>query len=101
MSLALDLNSLAVLRWFVDSKNSGEMQSKVIGGKMFHLVEYKHIIEDYPILHLEKRFLARGPISKLVNAEVLDYKLAKSGGTFTYFSAGKNYSRLVRSSIND
>ena len=50
----LDVNDLAILRWYIDFKESGYMNKRVIGGKEFYLVIYEYILEDLPILGMKK-----------------------------------------------
>ena len=41
--LGLDINNLAILRWYIDFKESGYM-NKVIDGKEFYLVIYEYVL---------------------------------------------------------
>ena len=52
--LGLDVNDLAILRWYIDFKESGYMNKKVIDGKEFYLVIYEYVLEDLPILGMKK-----------------------------------------------
>lgn len=42
--LDLDVNDLAIRRWYIDFKESGYMNKKVIDGKKFYLVIYKYVL---------------------------------------------------------
>ena len=52
--LGLDINDLAILRWYIDFKESGYMNKKVIDGKEFYLVIYEYVLLDLPILGMKK-----------------------------------------------
>ena len=52
--LGLDINDLAILRWYIDFKESGYMNKKVIDGKEFYLVIYEYVLQDLPILGMKK-----------------------------------------------
>ena len=58
--LGLDVNDLAILRWFIDFKESGYMNKKVIDGKEFYLVIYEYVLEDLPILYMKKMLFIEG-----------------------------------------
>ena len=58
--LGLDVNDLAILRWFIDFKESGYMNKKVIDGKEFYLVIYDYVLEDLPILYMKKMLFIEG-----------------------------------------
>ena len=53
-NLGLDINDLAILRWYIDFKESGYMNKKVIDGKEFYLVIYEYVLLDLPILGMKK-----------------------------------------------
>lgn len=56
--LGLDILDLAILRWFIDFKNSGTMKVKRLQGENYYWISYKAISEDLHILHLKKmRFI--------------------------------------------
>lgn len=52
--LGLDVNEQAILRWYIDFKESGYMNKKVIDGKKFYLVIYEYVLQDLPILGMKK-----------------------------------------------
>lgn len=52
--LGLDVNEQAILRWYIDFKESGYMNKKVIDGKKFYLVIYEYVLQDLPILYMKK-----------------------------------------------
>ncbi|MFR4670462.1 MAG: hypothetical protein ACLT69_11550 [Intestinibacter bartlettii] len=50
----LDLNDLAILRWFVDFKESSNMRSMKIDGDVYYWVFYEKISEELFIIKLQK-----------------------------------------------
>ena len=52
--LGLDINDLAILRWYIDFKESGYMNKKVIDGKEFYLVIYEYVLLDLTFLGMKK-----------------------------------------------
>ena len=52
--LDLDVNDLAILRWYIDFNESVYMNKKVIDGKEFYLVIYEYVLLDLPILGMKK-----------------------------------------------
>ena len=50
----LDLNDLAILRWFVDFKESGNMRSMEIDRNVYYWVLYEKILEELFIIKLQK-----------------------------------------------
>lgn len=50
----LDLNDLAILRWFVDFKESGNMRSMEIDRNVYYWVLYEKIPEELFIIKLQK-----------------------------------------------
>lgn len=71
------------------------MQSRIINGEPYYLVNYQSILDDLPILNMEKRSLSRGPFEKLIRSGVLQRKIVKDKGTYSYYAVGENYEKLV------
>ena len=92
--LGLDINDLAILRWYIDFKESGYMNKKVIGGKEFYLVIYEYVLEDLPILYMKKDAVYRR-FKKMCDKKILERRTINEGGKFPYFAIGKNYAKLV------
>lgn len=88
----LDCTDLVILRWFVDFYP--KMKKMVIDNKEYVWLSYQKLIEDLPIIDISKRTLA-SRLQKLVEFEILDYKFIKENGSFTLFSFGSNYEKLI------
>jgi uncharacterized phage protein (TIGR02220 family) len=54
VGLRLDAIDLILLRWLADFSNTGKMQAFVMEGKPFYWVKYSKIIQDFPILGIQK-----------------------------------------------
>ena len=93
-TIRIDCTDLIILRWLVDFFPS--MTKKVIDGKEYAWLTHKKLLEDLPLLNIEKR-AAMERMQKLVELEILEYRLVQKGGTFSYFAFGKNYINLVQS----
>lgn len=90
----IDCTDLVILRWFVDFYPN--MKKIEVDGKQYAWLTHKKLQQDLPIIDISKRsFIDR--MQKLVDFEILDYKLLKEGGTFSLYGFGKNYNNLVSS----
>lgn len=92
--LGLDINDLAILRWYIDFKESGYMNKKVIDGKEFYLVIYEYVLEDLPILSMKKDAVYRR-FKKMCDKKILERRTINDCGRFPYFAIGENYAKLV------
>ena len=92
--LGLDINDLAILRWYIDFNESGYMNKKVIDGKEFYLVIYEYVLEDLPILCMKKDAVYRS-FKKMCDKKILERHTINEGGKFPYFAIGENYAKLV------
>ena len=92
--LGLDINDLAILRWYIDFNESGYMNKKVIDGKEFYLVIYEYVLEDLPILCMKKDAVYRR-FKKMCDKKILERRTINEGGKFPYFAIGENYAELV------
>lgn len=91
-TIKIDCTDLVILRWFVDFYPKMEKRNEE--GVEYAWVSYNKIIEDLPIIDISKRALSER-LQKLVEFGILKYKLIKKGGTFTYYTFGDNYIKLV------
>lgn len=90
----IDCTDLVILRWFVDFYPN--MKKIEVDGKQYAWLTHSKLLKDLPIIDISKRsFIDR--MQKLVEFEILDYKLLKEGGTFSLYGFGKNYINLVQS----
>ncbi|MDZ4991565.1 hypothetical protein GNF80_01070 [Clostridium perfringens] len=71
------------------------MLKREIDGEFLYWMQYEKCLENIPILGIKSKDALRRRLKKLVNAEVLVFKLLKSGGTYTFYGIGKKYEELV------
>ena len=90
----IDCIDLAILRWFVDFYPN--MKKLTVDGVQYACLTHKKLIEDLPLIDINKRaFMDR--MQKLVDFNILTYRLLKEGGTYSLYGFGENYANLVRS----
>ena len=94
ISMGLDDRDLAILRWFVDFKDSGSMSKKIIDEELYYWVEYDKIVEEYPIFKFKKDTVYRR-LKAMCKKEVLIHKTLKQGGVWSYYNLGKRYIDLI------
>ena len=92
----LDLNDLAILRWFVDFKESGNMRSMEIDGDVYYWVFYEKISEELFIIKLQKSAIYKR-LKKMCDCNILKKKTVSCGGNYSYFALGENYEELIKS----
>ena len=92
----IDCTDLVILRWFVDFQATGRMEFVDIGKDRFFWVNYKALLDDMPILSISKRALY-DRLQKMVKFGLLKHHHHKTGGNFSYYCAGQNYSNLLAS----
>ena len=92
----LDLNDLAILRWFVDFKESGNMRSMKIDGDVYYWVFYEKISEELFIIKLQKSAIYKR-LKKMCDCDILKKKTVSCGGNYSYFALGENYQELIKS----
>ncbi len=92
----LDLNDLAILRWFVDFKESGNMRSMEIDRNVYYWVLYEKISEELFIIKLQKSAIYKR-LKKMCDCDILKKKTVSCGGNYSYFALGENYQELIKS----
>lgn len=92
----LDLNDLAILRWFVDFKESGNMSSMEIDGDVYYWVFCEKISEELFIIKLQKSAIYKR-LKKMCDCDILKKKTVSCGGNYSYFALGENYEELIKS----
>ena len=89
----IDCTDLVILRWFVDFYPN--MKKIEVDGRQYAWLTHKKLQNDLPLVDINKRsFIDR--MQKLVDFEILDYQLLKEGGTFSLYTFGKNYVKLIQ-----
>ena len=59
LDLELDGTDAIILRWFVDFKNTGKMEKKIIDNTEYFWIKYSYIIEQLPILGIKQGMLQK------------------------------------------
>lgn len=92
VEIKIDCTDLVILRWFVDFYP--KMKKMIIDGKEYAWLTHKKLIEDLPLIDISKNaFIER--MQKLVEFNILDYQFIKEGGTFSLYTFGDNYNKLI------
>lgn len=97
IELGLDDKDLAILRYFIDFKDSGSMTIKIIDDKPYYWLKYETLLAELPILGIKSKDVLRRRLKTLVDAGVLDFELVKKGGSFSFYGVGKRYKELIAS----
>lgn len=100
MELKLDMKDLAILRYFVDFRETGKMKAEVVGGKSYYWVNYNSMVEEMPYLELGKRAVMTRML-KLRDLGILMHYTKKEGGTFSFFAMGPKYIELISTTAVD
>lgn len=90
----IDCIDLTILSWFVDFKESGKMKFVEVKGKRYYWVSYDKLLDDLPILGINKRALY-DRFQKLVKFGLLSHYNIRSGGSYSYYAVGTNYYNLL------
>lgn len=96
MELGLDLVDTAILRYFIDYKNTDMMVSEVVEDKVYYWVDYDNVLKELPMLGLQRRAIMKR-FFKLRDAKVLTHYTKKSGGTYSFFGINERYLELITS----
>lgn len=91
----LDLVDAAILRYFIDFKDSGKMVLEIHNEKPFYWVKYEALIDDNPIINIKSNDAIRKRFKKLCDAEILDHFHKKKGGSYSFYAVGENYKYLI------
>ena len=94
MELDMDLQDCLIVRWFIDFKDTDKMYSEIAENDKFYWIKYESLLKDIPILKIEKVTLGRR-LKKLSEKGILKQYIKKQGGTYTLYTIGKEYTRLV------
>jgi hypothetical protein len=99
MELNLDMKDVAILRYFVDFKDTGRMHFEIIEGKKYYWVNYRTMEEEMPYLGLGKKAIMTRML-RLRDLCILVHYTKKEGGTFSFFALGSKYIELVNKNTN-
>lgn len=92
----IDCTDLVILRWFVDFYPN--MKKVEVEGKQYAWLTHKKLLDDLPLIDISRKaFVER--MQKLVDFDILTYKLVKEGGTFSLYGFGDNYQNLINEGV--
>lgn len=95
LEYGLDLKDAALLRYFVDFKDTNSMSMIVVDNKAYYWLKYEALKEDLPILGINSNVVLRRRLKKLEECGVLEHYHKLEGGSFSYYAIGKNYKSLL------
>lgn len=94
VEIKVDCTDLIILRWLVDFFPSTKKMD--IDGVQYAWITHNKLCEELPIVDISKRAFSER-LQKLVEFDILEYKLLKENGTFSLYRFGKNYKNLISS----
>ncbi len=94
IKMELDDKDLAILRWFIDFKDSKKITKKIFDDEVFYWVKYEAVIEEYPIFKFKKDTVYRR-LKGLANKGILKHRTLKQGGVWSYYTLGNKYIELI------
>ncbi|WP_300380130.1 hypothetical protein [Clostridium sp.] len=94
MELNLDMKDIAILRYFVDFRETGRMNYETVEGEKYYWINYKSIEEEMPHLALGKRAIMLRML-KLRDLGILNHYTKKEGGTYSFYNLGPRYNELI------
>ena len=97
----LDLVDAAILRYFIDFKDSGKMVLEMHKGKTFYWVKYANILEENPIFNINTKDTLRKRFKKLTDTSILIHYHKKVGGSYSFYGIGENYEKLISEPTTD
>ncbi len=93
-------DELLILRWFANFFPSDKMIKYSINDEIYGVVKYQAILDDYPILDINKESIKR-IFDNLVDFKILKHETVKKfSGTYAVYATGENYNRLIEKSAN-
>lgn len=100
IEFGLDLKDAALLRYFVDFKDTNSMSMIIVDNKPYYWVKYDHLKEDLPILGINSNAVLRRRLKKLEDCKVLEHYHKLEGGSFSYYGIGANYKALLEEEVS-
>jgi hypothetical protein len=97
VEIKLDVTDLLILQDIADFMNRNKVIKHTIDDKIYFSMQYQTILEDLPILTIQKQALA-DRIDKMSILGLLEKKVIKNQcGTFTAFRLGEQYENILYS----
>lgn len=96
--VAIDLIDLGILSIIADMSNRASIKKVLLDDGQYSWISYNSILEDLPIINIEKKQLSRR-IAKLQSFDLVKcvVERQKGIGTFTYIRVGKKYEDITYS----
>lgn len=96
--VAIDLIDLGILSIIADMSNRASIKKVMLEDGQYSWISYNSILEDLPIINIEKKQLSRR-IAKLQSFDLVKcvVERQKGIGTFTYIRVGKKYEDITYS----
>lgn len=98
--IGLDDKDLAILRWFVDFKDSNKIKKKLFDGEIFYWVKYEAVIEEYPIFKFKKDTVYRR-LKAMSDKNILKHRTLKQGGVWSFYTIGDRYIELISDELKE
>lgn len=100
IDIGLDDKDLAILRWFVDFKDSNKIKKKLFDGEIFYWVKYEAVIEEYPIFKFKKDTIYRR-LKAMSDKNILKHRTLKQGGVWSFYTIGDRYIELISDELKE
>lgn len=81
----LDSVDAVILRWFADFYHGSRMKVLQHDGKEYRWLQYQHVIDELPICGISDRDAMANRFRKYVRCGLMELKVWKVCGVFTYF----------------
>ena len=95
IEFGLDLKDAALLRYFVDFKDTNSMSMIIVDNKPYYWLKYEALKDDLPILGINSNVVLRRRLKKLEECGILQHYHKLEGGSFSYYAIGDNYKCLL------
>lgn len=92
----LDIKDIMIIDFIVNFIKSGKLVYRNIDGKDYFWIKTKLIIECLPILNISSKEMIRARLKKLIKLNILECKLVKEEGNYTFYTIGEGYYDLKR-----
>ena len=94
IDFGLDLKDLQILIQIHDFIKLGYIYSKEIDGERFYWIKSSFLLSEIPLLEIKSSDVLRRRLKRLTELKILDYRLVKDKGLFTFYRFGENYKLL-------
>ena len=92
----LDLVDAAILRYFIDFKETEDMLIEIVDNKPYYWLNYTKLKETIPVIKIKNNDVIRRRLKKLEDCGVLEHYFKKEGGSYSFYRPGKRYVELIR-----